>query len=750
MVRSSCLVGMLFLISSCGSSDLGQVDSGPGSGPESPAPGAGTCGNGVWEDGEICDDGNTVDGDGCTADCQAASCLVPVTHASLQAGVEDTECDVLYVYSGTYTESVRVDRERLTIEAVGAGPVIAHGGQLGRVFEIHGGEVLLRGFEIRGGQAERGAGIHAKGASLTLERMVVRDNTAAAETGAAGGGIYSEGSTLTLRRAEVLGNRVNLDGATSGSAVEPTAAGGGIYAVAPGSVTLDDRSRVADNRIELARAHGVGRGAGIFARDVLTNIAGGSAVEDNLVAVDGGAAPATAEAGGILQLRGSLHVTEGSSVAENTARARGGATAAPAGEAGHAGDRPRPSVIVRERVTVARGGGIVLIEAALVVDGQSLIDDNLAEAESTEQAESGGGGVYLADATGSDERCPRMQVADARLTRNRARAFASASNAGAASDARGGAIHARIVPSPCASIELRDSLVVSNLAEAQTASTAGGEARGGSLYGVTIGPETGALAIVIERSTFNDNTAHGNGTAEGGGAHVLARGGARVSLDIRHSTLSGNLALSRDAAARGGGLHVSAEGLGDAELSLVLSNSTMSGNAGASTHGKGHGGALYVTTVDTGRLDAAIESATIADNMASSTAGGIYVSRGHSSALAASGNEPVVSLHNTIVAVNEALKGADCDTATIELTSRGYNLIHDTGRCTITGDTTDDLYDMDPRLGALADNGGPTRTHALRRSSPAIDAGDPVSCPEVDQRGEPRTVCDIGAFERVP
>lgn len=62
----------------------------------------------------------------------------------------------------------------------------------------------------------------------------------------------------------------------------------------------------------------------------------------------------------------------------------------------------------------------------------------------------------------------------------------------------------------------------------------------------------------------------------------------------------------------------------------------------------------------------------------------------------------------------------------------------------------------------LGDNGGPTLTHALLATSPAIDAGDPVGCADsqgnpltVDQRGQPRpadgdgngsAVCDIGAY----
>ena len=57
----------------------------------------------------------------------------------------------------------------------------------------------------------------------------------------------------------------------------------------------------------------------------------------------------------------------------------------------------------------------------------------------------------------------------------------------------------------------------------------------------------------------------------------------------------------------------------------------------------------------------------------------------------------------------------------------------------------------------LADNGGPTPTHALPMGSPAIDAMPAASCAsETDQTGKVRPQdgdgdmvadCDIGAFE---
>src|SRR5215472_1135723 len=92
------------------------------------------------------------------------------------------------------------------------------------------------------------------------------------------------------------------------------------------------------------------------------------------------------------------------------------------------------------------------------------------------------------------------------------------------------------------------------------------------------------------------------------------------------------------------------------------------------------------------------------------------------------------------------------------VSSKGYNVTDD-ARCGFgqTGDQTT----ADPRLGELANNGGPTLTIAPTGGSPAIDGGDPEGCADpasggmltTDQRGARRPAggrCDVGAFETQP
>src|SRR6185295_5233815 len=104
-------------------------------------------------------------------------------------------------------------------------------------------------------------------------------------------------------------------------------------------------------------------------------------------------------------------------------------------------------------------------------------------------------------------------------------------------------------------------------------------------------------------------------------------------------------------------------------------------------------------------------------------------------------NSDTGSLTRTIIAGNLLLTGApgpNCDLDSGSVTSSLS--IADDATCNFAGSP------QNPQLGALANNGGQTDTHALAITSPAIDAGG--SCTPADQRGVPRQgPCDIGAFE---
>jgi hypothetical protein len=89
-------------------------------------------------------------------------------------------------------------------------------------------------------------------------------------------------------------------------------------------------------------------------------------------------------------------------------------------------------------------------------------------------------------------------------------------------------------------------------------------------------------------------------------------------------------------------------------------------------------------------------------------------------------------------APNIAMASVSLDSTDIVLASNSY------GSALIIGTP----ITLDPQLGPLQNNGGPTQTLALSFASPAIDTGSTIAT--VDQRGCPRPVgaaADIGAFE---
>jgi hypothetical protein len=90
--------------------------------------------------------------------------------------------------------------------------------------------------------------------------------------------------------------------------------------------------------------------------------------------------------------------------------------------------------------------------------------------------------------------------------------------------------------------------------------------------------------------------------------------------------------------------------------------------------------------------------------------------------------------------------------------SKGHNLIGDgTGGTGLVDGVVGDQVGtsgspIDPRLGVMAFNGGPTLTHALERGSPALNVGTCTAAPTSDPRGWARPdrrymLCDVGAYE---
>lgn len=283
-------------------------------------------------------------------------------------------------------------------------------------------------------------------------------------------------------------------------------------------------------------------------------------------------------------------------------------------------------------------------------------------------------------------------------------------------------------------MELSDSIISENTANTygggiatyssmaitrtQIISNTAGLGAGGMLVApISLDP---SMKVTLSESVVGQNTSqHGGGIVTTG------------LIEIRDSAI-----INNTAAQNAGGIAVSS--WNNAPNAII--NSTISGNRAGIDGG---GIEVYTATL-------LLKSTTITNNQADSDAnssgsgGGLWSTAGST-----------INIHNSILWGNQ--QGSQANDCVGPLHSQGYNLLAANTGCTAV---SSDIVGQPAQLGPLAANGGPTPTHALLPSSPAIDAGDPLGCRDsygalllTDQRGVPRhtgPACDIGAFEVAP
>jgi hypothetical protein len=238
--------------------------------------------------------------------------------------------------------------------------------------------------------------------------------------------------------------------------------------------------------------------------------------------------------------------------------------------------------------------------------------------------------------------------------------------------------------------------------------------------------------LTLSKVTLSNGSLNGASGVTIGGAIFNRQG----TLTIKSSTLSGNKAPV------GGAIYNSGP--------VSITGTTFVGNSS----GNEVGGAIY-NSFDTINVTnssffnnsafsgSAIVTATTV-NVVNSTFSGNDAASGPQGGALYNIPSGTLNLQNSIVANNT---GGNCTTATF-----GGAPVTDGGRDITWPDTTCPGLNVDPNLGPLTKNGGPTLTFALQPGSPAVDAIPPVGagCPPTDQRGISRPQgpgCDIGAFE---
>ena len=377
------------------------------------------------------------------------------------------------------------------------------------------------------------------------------------------------------------------------------------------------------------------------------------------------------------------------------------------------------------RASTDNGGG-VLNKNVLIVEGSAFIA-NLAYS---------GGAIF------SDEGSTTT-IVDSSLTGNMADTWERVYNY----DNPGGGIFA------AGDVTISNSLISGN--------------EGSEGGGIALDSSTGQSVATVTGSTIANNIASREYGGKGGGIWI----GANTQATITGSTIADNIAKGGlYGGGYGGGLFVAGQ--------ATLSGSTIDGNQ--VTNGwdcddgycfeyyLGHGGGI----VNRGQTVAA--NTTISGNdEAVFTSGNLDVLQstvtGNGGGIRVKG-DTVTTLRGSVVSGNgfEVYLDNDDSVHSPTVVVNAFNVFGHSGNSGLVG-LSKGATDMVPTvglnaiLGPLADNGGPTQTHALPAGSPALDRAPNASCTAapvngVDQRGQPRNhnavgivtnnECDVGAFER--
>ena len=599
-----------------------------------------------------------------------------------------------------------------------------------------------------------GGGIYDAGATLTLTKTTISKNTAKGGKGGAGGswdssssgtggnggdggtgaggGIYTDDGPLTLTSSQVDSNTAQSGGGGNGGSASPGVGGdGGAADESPESLSAD-----------LAGGGGIYSGGAsyyshtpsvtITSSDVSSNkVTGGTGGTGGAGSASGGAGGVWTSCGdprggGIFMYHlnagpantGNLTITS-STIENNTLTGcnggKGGSgsngQANTAGGAGGAGGGANP----------VWGGGIFYLAAygeTLSIKGSTISGNVLTAGHAGGGGKGGNGGK-------ADPGMP-------------GRNGGAGGNGGSAGAAYGGGVF--YGSSEYGNFAIAGSTVSGNSVTSGKGGD-GGAGGGGSAAG------SPGLA-----GGNGGNGGNGQITteADGGGVATFTSG---ASIQLSDSTFANNGVTG----GAGGG------GAGGGDGGAGTPNGT-NGASGAGQNGSnGQGGGIY------SRDATVLTNDTVAGNVAT---GGQFGSGQPSGSLGNGIGGGVwngsLQLANTIIATNTVATGItagpDCNTTTGSATSLKNNLIGDISFCSgitngVNGDQTGNgVTPLDPLLGPLADNGGPTQTMALKPGSPAIATGLGSTCTgftinDVDERGFPRRtaarggVCDIGAYD---
>ena len=655
---------------------------------------------------------------------------------------------------------------RLTVEATSFSGNLARGDesdQGGGAIYTDGGPTSVTGATITvnsaNGASGSGGGILSKDANLTVSGTTFANNTA----NRAGGAIEVVGGVATLTdntfqaniasRAPGNGGAIHGGGSANSTVTDGLARGnrategGAFWISAMGTLTVDGTT-IEQNT---ARGDDSDQGGGGVYSD------GGTVVLID-AAIDQNRAGGTAGSGGGVLINGGTFVARGSTTITNNVSNRAGGGIELNGATSSVAATVRDAIISGNRTgsntddtAPGNGGGIHAGGAVMLTVEMGSMNTNQANE---------GGGLWISAGT------------QATVTGT---SFANNTAWGDDADQGGGGFY-----NEAGHADFVDAVFEDNIARGVSGSGGGilnndgtVTVRGGSMTGNVARRAGGAIedrngvfptgpSLTLASMLMADNRAESN-PGNGGGLHVSGPGDVRIdSLTVR-----GNFASNE-----GGGLWNSGSGR------MIVTYTTLETNEAGQD-----GGGFFQQAGDDGF--SRIEQSLFRANVAGFRGGGLESEGGIVSVLNSTfafnearrggggfTQDSEVILSNVTVARNTASNGGGWSNPTREMrasmdnsifadntasgqadqlsgfyASRGYNLVESRTGSGIVDQMSNDIYDTDPMLGPLADNGGPTLTFSLMAGSPAIDAG--WTGLRIDQRGAPRgpSGMDIGAFE---
>jgi hypothetical protein len=588
--------------------------------------------------------------------------------------------------------------DSVTITGPGAALVTVDGATTQRLFYLSPSNTTTPGiFNISGVTLTRGSGsaIRSRNSNLTVTNAVLKNNIA----GSSGGGINLYRGNLTVSGTTISGNVSNSHAggielyngvlSVSGSTIT------GNTSSSSGGGLYADNATVSIQNSTVSGNHASGGGGGMRGYRIGLSIAG-STFSNNTSTNRGGGL----YCGG----RGNTVSISNTTFSGNAANGGGGG-----GFKLYNGQITLQNLVISNNTTTNNGGGFYLEGAGLLASVQNATITGNKAAGSP-----GGGGVYLYHGN--------TTISNSTLSNN------TSSNAG------GGLNGGR------ANLTMTNCTITGNTASGSASGKNGGG--GGikmanptfSMTGSIVSSNTsvrpgGGLSLYNGSNSIKDSTIAGNSSSGVGGGLYLRQG----VFSVASSTVNGNSANS------GGGVY-------NKNAHVVISNSTISTNTAIN-----NGGGISNSGVPSS--DTQIHNSTIVNNVADNAnglnglGGGVYIKNGP------------LTLISSLVAKNTHTPGApasDDVSGTVNATSSN-NLIGDgTGQTGLSVLNANQIgtaaAPIDPKIGALASNGGLTQTHAILQGSPAIDTGSNPDLLTTDQRGTgyPRVTGagpDIGAFE---